>query len=424
MEKNEVVWKEVSQEEKEKTKKLIVWLASISITMFFAGLVSAYVVQSSDKVWVQITTPQAFTYSTIAIIISSIMLVGALFAARKGRTSLITLFLALTLVFGGVFTYFQFRGWGQMLEVGNYVSMGIINDKGMYGEYYSFELEGTPIRHNGEEYTYNGEPLAQEWIDKIRDVAAQACNGELAFVNKPITVERWHGLKVIQTKTGNEVTLKDGKLWKNEAALKFNETAQFFDFTLSIYLGWEYFKQKGKHGEDFNILLNGEKLDFADKKFYYKQISLNEEERQVLEGDVFIEGQQCKVKKGQLFGPDGQKMSDQNVNADFLAKIQKVNFPIHIENGVWTREKTAISDDDYGTIFNRKNNASSYLWVITIFHFLHIFGGLIYLIVLFIKALNKRYTPQNHLNIKTGGIYWHYLGGLWLFLFFFFQYIH
>ena len=75
-------------------------------------------------------------------------------------------------------------------------------------------------------------------------------------------------------------------------------------------------------------------------------------------------------------------------------------------------------------IEGKKNTTSSYFYVMTGIHFLHIVGGLIYLLTLFIMALNKRFAPDNNLKIRLGGIYWHVLGGIWVILFFFFQYYH
>lgn len=71
-----------------------------------------------------------------------------------------------------------------------------------------------------------------------------------------------------------------------------------------------------------------------------------------------------------------------------------------------------------------KDTASSYLYVITFLHLLHIFGALIYLIKMVKLSLSNNYTEANQLSLKLGSIFWHFLGLLWLFLLLFLLFIH
>ncbi len=65
------------------------------------------------------------------------------------------------------------------------------------------------------------------------------------------------------------------------------------------------------------------------------------------------------------------------------------------------------------------NAAGSFLYVITGLHLLHILGGLVALSISFFKARAKRYSSVNHLGIKLCATYWHFLDGLWVYLFIF-----
>ncbi len=68
-------------------------------------------------------------------------------------------------------------------------------------------------------------------------------------------------------------------------------------------------------------------------------------------------------------------------------------------------------------------NASSYLYLITGFHVLHLLAGVISLIVVSIKSFRGKYSSSNFLGVELSLIYWHFLGALWIYLFFFLKYI-
>lgn len=69
------------------------------------------------------------------------------------------------------------------------------------------------------------------------------------------------------------------------------------------------------------------------------------------------------------------------------------------------------------------NVASSFLYVITGAHLLHIFAGIIVLIRVIYKNMQQRYTVEDHLGFALGGIFWHFVDALWIYLFLFFFFI-
>jgi cytochrome c oxidase subunit III len=71
-----------------------------------------------------------------------------------------------------------------------------------------------------------------------------------------------------------------------------------------------------------------------------------------------------------------------------------------------------------------QNTASSYFYVLTIGHWLHLLGGLVAVIVLSIKAFLGRYTADEHTGVWQGAMYWHFLGGLWIYLLLFIAFVH
>lgn len=68
------------------------------------------------------------------------------------------------------------------------------------------------------------------------------------------------------------------------------------------------------------------------------------------------------------------------------------------------------------------NNSVSLFYAITGLHVAHVIGGLIALLVTTIRSAAKKYSPQNYTGVKLTALYWHFLGGLWLYLFLFWNY--
>lgn len=65
------------------------------------------------------------------------------------------------------------------------------------------------------------------------------------------------------------------------------------------------------------------------------------------------------------------------------------------------------------------NASGSFLYLIAVVHLLHLFGGLIALLITLFKSLKNRYSSQDYLGIELSAIYWHFLDLLWIYLFLF-----
>lgn len=70
------------------------------------------------------------------------------------------------------------------------------------------------------------------------------------------------------------------------------------------------------------------------------------------------------------------------------------------------------------------NAASGYFYVLTFLHLMHLAGGLIYLIFVLVLSFKDRFNAEDFLKPKLISIYWHFLGILWIYLFFFLLLIH
>ncbi len=70
------------------------------------------------------------------------------------------------------------------------------------------------------------------------------------------------------------------------------------------------------------------------------------------------------------------------------------------------------------------DTASSYLYIITVLHLLHIIGTLLFMIGTLIYSFSGKYSSGDSLGLRATGIFWHFLGLLWLYLLLFLLFIH
>ncbi|WP_230383721.1 cytochrome c oxidase subunit 3 [Pedobacter endophyticus] len=102
-----------------KPRKFIVWLFVVSSTIMFGGFTSYYLVFSASKGKGHgLILPDAFIYSSLVIIASSITLLLASRALKKLNFSLQRNLLWLTVILAIVFGVMQFSAWGSMVRTG------------------------------------------------------------------------------------------------------------------------------------------------------------------------------------------------------------------------------------------------------------------------------------------------------------------
>jgi len=65
------------------------------------------------------------------------------------------------------------------------------------------------------------------------------------------------------------------------------------------------------------------------------------------------------------------------------------------------------------------NTSSSFIYVLTGVHGLHVISGVIVLIVLLFATFRYQVHSKNMTRMEMCSTYWHFLGGLWLYLFVF-----
>ena len=99
--------------------KLLLLFAMISMTMMFAGLTSAFVVSKSRRDWLSnFDIPSAFYFSLFAIILCSVTFHFAKKAIQKNDRKTTTILLLTTLGLGLFFVYSQLHGFQVFFQNG------------------------------------------------------------------------------------------------------------------------------------------------------------------------------------------------------------------------------------------------------------------------------------------------------------------
>lgn len=68
------------------------------------------------------------------------------------------------------------------------------------------------------------------------------------------------------------------------------------------------------------------------------------------------------------------------------------------------------------------NPSGTFIYVLTGVHGLHLISGVIFLIIVLISSFRYKVHSKSLLRIEMCATYWHFLGALWLYLFFFLSY--
>ncbi|PIQ87035.1 MAG: cytochrome oxidase subunit III [Candidatus Omnitrophica bacterium CG11_big_fil_rev_8_21_14_0_20_45_26] len=77
------------------------------------------------------------------------------------------------------------------------------------------------------------------------------------------------------------------------------------------------------------------------------------------------------------------------------------------EYSILIHEGLTISSSMYGSCF----------FTLTGFHGAHVLVGVIWLIVVFIRSMQGKYTPEDSMGVECVGLYWHFVDLVWIILF-------
>ncbi len=95
---------------KKKNSKPLLWIALVSIVMFFSGLTSAVIVSQGGGGFIEIPMPTGFTISTLVIVLSSLVFHHGFISVKKGNYGMAKISVGITLLLGLLFVFTQYMG--------------------------------------------------------------------------------------------------------------------------------------------------------------------------------------------------------------------------------------------------------------------------------------------------------------------------
>jgi cytochrome c oxidase subunit 3 len=97
------------------TQKILLWIALAGIIMFFAALMSGYIVRQAEGNWLVFEIPSMFYVSTVIILLSSLTMELSKSAIKKDDNKKSYQYLTYTLALGLIFVVCQLMGWNQLV---------------------------------------------------------------------------------------------------------------------------------------------------------------------------------------------------------------------------------------------------------------------------------------------------------------------
>jgi cytochrome c oxidase subunit 3 len=169
---------------------------------------------------------------------------------------------------------------------------------------------------------------------------------------------------------------------------------------------------KATNNSDFELIYNQEPIQILNGKLCFKdstelkyvdQLRLSQLARNIVDGrvDFFVRGDYGKDFT--LFFK-GKELQYKNRQLEFEGK--KLSKFLQVK-----AQETADA-------------ASSYLYILTFIHLLHIIVTLFYMIKMTINSFSGKYDSGDILSLRLGAIFWHFLGILWGYLLLFLLFIH
>ena len=408
-----------SNKQKEKVYSALVLVGVIGSVMLFAGLSSAVLVRKMDKFWVNIHLPYEFIVSTVLILISSITFYMALQFARKSQKVKVIRLLILTLLLSIAFTIFQFRGWSSYYNSGNAMKSFVTFVYGQYGKNFKVMKADQVIDYDGENYLINEDNITITELDEIKLFLRQICGVSTSFTDAKFNFNDYdRPYSIYDVLSAQKVRYENEELYLD--TIKFSEVQknELFKFSFGVCNDQPFFMLKGKYGDDFSISLNGEDLEYSKKRLFFPEKPLTTEEREAINTKVYQGGKEYQIVNGKVFYDNKEVKQFES----FFQLDQNLN--IEVKEGVWKQARQELNANQYAEFYQTSNVSSSFVWVLTIIHFLHLILSLSAMTVVIFRANNGVYNVNNVAGLRAVSVFWHFVGLLWLYLYVFLEYIN
>jgi len=408
-----------SNKQKEKVYNAFVVVGVIASVMLFAGLSSAVLVRKMDKFWVNIHLPNAFKISTFLIVVSSVFMYLALKSVRNSKTKIAIKYLLITFFLSIGFTFFQFKGWSEYYNKGNAVKSFITFVYGQYGQSFKVCVDNEPIEYDGENYIFQDSKLSVDEVNSVKIFLRQICGFSKSFKGSNFKLKDYNSPYSILSVTENKIleNSSDG-LSLNGKLLTEGSKDELFKFSFGVCNDQPFFMLKGKYGQDFSMSLNGEELEYEKKRLFFPAKELTQNEKNAINKKVFQAGAEYTIKNGKAFLENNELDSFES----YFELRPGIN--IHIKDDYWERMREELNSNQYAEFFQTSNVSSSFVWVLTIIHFLHLVLSISAISIVTYRTSKGFYNKENVAGLKAVGSFWHFVGFLWLYLYVFLEYIN
>lgn len=97
-------------------KKFALWLFMVTVLMVFAALTSAYIVRQAEGNWLEYELPDIFWITSGIVLLGSVSVQAAYFAAKKDNFLGLRIWMVLTVLLGIAFLVGQWYSWVALVD--------------------------------------------------------------------------------------------------------------------------------------------------------------------------------------------------------------------------------------------------------------------------------------------------------------------
>ena len=136
-----------------------------------------------------------------------------------------------------------------------------------------------------------------------------------------------------------------------------------------------------------------------------------------------VKGWGVLVQRGITFSPNKMLRLTGTYGQDYLfikdgKELVQVDGHFYASDDMGHTRQLDVELDEQG------DRTGPYLYALTLLHLAHLAFGILALVIMLVMALRGRYTPEDNVGLWAGAVYWHFLGGLWVYLLLFLSLVH
>lgn len=233
------------------------------------------------------------------------------------------------------------------------------------------------------------------------------------FVNRIMISNGRYG-DYFEIKKGNDLLVVNGNSFmKKGEFLTPEEDRELREFA-ALFAGNEKITaiDYPEYGKSFTLIYRFEPLSLINGKFYREDSTALE-----LSDWIRLEEMMSNIAAGR---------GDFFIRGDYGKDFQMyyAGQPLQYEDRQLFYEGKPLNRGLQLKLYDSKDNATAYLYIITFLHLLHILATLLYMFAFTKRTYSNEFSASNTLGMRATAIFWHYLGILWLILFSFLILVH